>query len=242
MADEGYEAMTRFFRGVRSYLAAEGRMVIFFGTSGDLGYLRGLMDEECFSFEAVAHDQAQMADAPVEPADCLECGFEVSAVSAGNAEQTIRSLGPRYQAALRSGSSNDPSDARLRARPEPDTWSALEYAAHMRDVVALWGWALHRTLSDDTPELPAADPGLPNRVAAEADYNRQDPATVERELSANAERMARKVGTVSAEQWLRTARFGEVEINPLWIVRKVAHEGHHHLLDIEKSLGADRSD
>ena len=112
----------------------------------------------------------------------------------------------------------------------------------MRDVVALWGWALHRTLSDDNPELPAADSELPNRVAAEAGYNGQDPATVERELSANGERMARKVGAVSAERWLRTARFGEVEINPLWIVRKVAHEGHHHLLDIEKSLRASRSD
>ena len=77
----------------------------------------------------------------------------------------------------------------------------------------------------------------PDQVA-EADYNGQDPATVERELSANAERMARKVAKVSAEQWLRTARFGESEISPLWIVRKVAHEGHHHLLDIEKSLRA----
>jgi hypothetical protein len=182
-----------------------------------------------------------MADGPVEPEDCLECGFEASAVSEANAEQTIRSLGTRCQAALRSGSSTEPSDGRLRARPEPGTWSALEYAAHVRDVVALWGWALHRTLSDDTPELPAADPGLPDRVAAEADYNGQDPAAVERELSANAERMAAKVATVSAERWLRTARFGEIEISPLWIVRKVAHGGHHHLLDIEKSLPASAS-
>jgi release factor glutamine methyltransferase len=36
--------------------APEGRMLIFFGTSGDLGYLRRLMDEEGFSVDEVAHD------------------------------------------------------------------------------------------------------------------------------------------------------------------------------------------
>lgn len=185
-----------------------------------------------------------MADTPklvrpdrrADPEDCHECAFESVAVSEANAAETVRSLGPRYQDALRGRGSTKPSDAQLRARPEPGTWSALEYAAHMRDVVALWGWALHRMLIDQTPELPPADPGLPDRAAAEANYNSQDPASVERELSANVERMARKVATIRPRQWLLIARFGETEINPLWIVRKVAHEGHHHLLDIERSL------
>jgi release factor glutamine methyltransferase len=57
VADEGYEAMTRFFREARSHLAPAGRMLIFFGTSGDLGYLETLMAEEGFSSEAVAHDE-----------------------------------------------------------------------------------------------------------------------------------------------------------------------------------------
>ncbi len=176
------------------------------------------------------------------PEECPECGFADSTVSDANAEESVRSLGARYQAALRGEGSIELSVARLRARPEPSTWSALEYAAHMRDVVALWSWGLHRTLTDHAPELPAADPGLPDRAAAEADYNSQDPATVVQELSANAERMARKLATVGSEQWLRTARFGETQIDPLWIVRKVAHEGHHHLLDIEKSLRLGLSD
>lgn len=56
MADEGYGAMTRFFREARAHLSPEGRMLIFFGTSGDLGYLEMLMTDEGFSFEMVAHD------------------------------------------------------------------------------------------------------------------------------------------------------------------------------------------
>src|SRR3954454_8395571 len=39
MTDEGYRSLTTFFREARDHLSATGRMLIFFGTSGDLGYL-----------------------------------------------------------------------------------------------------------------------------------------------------------------------------------------------------------
>lgn len=56
MADEGYEAMTRFFRQARAHLSAAGRMLISFGTSGDLGYLKALVGEEGFAAQVIASD------------------------------------------------------------------------------------------------------------------------------------------------------------------------------------------
>lgn len=56
MTDEAYQAMTRFFREARGHLGPDGKMLIFFGTSGDLGYLHQLMAEEGFHWEVVAHD------------------------------------------------------------------------------------------------------------------------------------------------------------------------------------------
>lgn len=56
MADEGYQALTRFFRQAGAHLRSEGKMLIFFGTSGDLGYLRRLLDEEGFRCDVLAHD------------------------------------------------------------------------------------------------------------------------------------------------------------------------------------------
>lgn len=56
MADEGYQALTRFVRGARSHLSPGGKMLLFFGTSGDLGYLERLMAEEGFRWEVAAHD------------------------------------------------------------------------------------------------------------------------------------------------------------------------------------------
>jgi release factor glutamine methyltransferase len=52
--DEGYRALTAFVRGARRHLAPGGRMLVAFGSSGDLGYLRRLLDEEGFAVRVVA--------------------------------------------------------------------------------------------------------------------------------------------------------------------------------------------
>lgn len=52
--DHNYQAMTRFFAQARAHLAPGGRMLIFFGSSGDLTYLRHLMDAHGFHVEVVA--------------------------------------------------------------------------------------------------------------------------------------------------------------------------------------------
>ncbi|MDQ3714693.1 MAG: methyltransferase [Actinomycetota bacterium] len=54
MTDENYAAMTTFFREARHYLAPGGRLLIFFGTSGDLDYLQQLATEESFTSEVLA--------------------------------------------------------------------------------------------------------------------------------------------------------------------------------------------
>jgi release factor glutamine methyltransferase len=57
MTDENYRSLTTFFGTVREHLAEGGRMLVFFGTSGDLGYLRNLIDDEGFSTEIVAQKE-----------------------------------------------------------------------------------------------------------------------------------------------------------------------------------------
>jgi len=66
ITDEGYRAMTAFFRQARGHLAPGGRMLIFFGTSGDMGHLRQLMAEEGFSCAEVARLRGDRDGVPVE--------------------------------------------------------------------------------------------------------------------------------------------------------------------------------
>ncbi|MGH3714050.1 MAG: methyltransferase [Micromonosporaceae bacterium] len=53
--DENYQAMTAFFRNARAHLAPGGRMLIFFGSSGDLAYLKRLVAAEGFAAEQLNH-------------------------------------------------------------------------------------------------------------------------------------------------------------------------------------------
>ena len=175
------------------------------------------------------------------PEHCSECGFDATTVTPTTAEASVRALGRRYQAPLTRLLPGEDADVVLRRRPGPTTWSALEYAAHMRDVIALWGWGLHQALTNDEPELSRPDPDIADRTAAEESYNEQDPSTVANDLSANADRMADKVATITPLQWDRGVSFGGERISVLAIVQKVAHEGRHHLLDIGRSLRAVRS-
>ena len=53
-ADENYRALSTFFRKAQQYLVLNGRMLIFFGSSGDLAYLNRLIDGGGFAAEVVA--------------------------------------------------------------------------------------------------------------------------------------------------------------------------------------------
>jgi release factor glutamine methyltransferase len=52
--DENYRALTTFFANVRDHLTPRGRVVLFFGTSGDLAYLHRLVAAAGFATETLA--------------------------------------------------------------------------------------------------------------------------------------------------------------------------------------------
>ena len=177
---------------------------------------------------------------PINPPErCEECGWLAANVTAESAEVAVSNLGPEYRAALTHLLPADPEDV-LRRRPSAHSWSALEYTAHVRDVIALWSGALHKLLAEDRPVLPRPDPSIADEAAAAGGYNALDPTTTAEELVANANRMARKVTTIDADQWGRVIVLGDEEMTAIAVVRKVAHEETHHLLDIHRSLRAAR--
>ncbi len=64
--DEGYRALTAFFREGRRFLAAGGRILVFFGSSGDLGYLHRLIDRAGLRRELLAHRELERSGISVE--------------------------------------------------------------------------------------------------------------------------------------------------------------------------------
>jgi DinB family protein len=169
---------------------------------------------------------------------CGECGFDYDAISVNEGIEKLRSLPRRYRAPLTRFLPGEDGDAVVRQRPGATTWSALEYAAHMRDVVMFWNWALKKVFNEDAPVLPPPNEDELDGVAA--GYAALDPVTVADELAANVERMVARAEGAAEASWDRAGDFGGIPMTALDIVRKVDHEGHHHLLDIGRGLRAVR--
>ena len=171
-----------------------------------------------------------------EPA-CDECGFDYEALDPAAAPAAIRAFAKRYRAPLSRFLPGEDGDSLLRQRPAPDTWSALEYAAHVRDVFDNYHRWIGRILAEDRPVLEG--PG-PEDLAEERRYNEDDPAAVAEALAANAERLAAAVETVPQAGWDRVGlRRGE-ERSVRLHARRAVHEGSHHLLDIGRGMRAVR--
>ena len=167
---------------------------------------------------------------------CEECGFVYSSVSPEEAAEKLRSFGKRYRAPLTRFLAGEDGDAILRQRPEPDVWSALEYAAHVRDAIRFNGYLARRTLSEDHPTLPSPNP---DKAAADNNYNNEDPATVADELAQRAEKLAAVVeSNDDPSSWDRTAEWDgrDGDFTAIYFVRNAVHEGHHHLLDVGRVL------
>ncbi|HUS60610.1 MAG TPA: DinB family protein [Acidimicrobiales bacterium] len=163
---------------------------------------------------------------------CDECGFEYKSVQPRDAVVALRSFPKRYRAPLtRLLPGEDVS--LLRTRPEPTVWSALEYAAHVRDVFDAYGDRIQRTLVEDRPAFEAI---APDEMAAERRYNEQDPGVVAGELAANAEALATILDGIPDDGWDRVGFARGDERSVLYTAQRAVHEGHHHLLDIGRVM------
>ncbi|MGH3665554.1 MAG: DinB family protein [Egibacteraceae bacterium] len=169
---------------------------------------------------------------------CEECGFVYAAVARGRLPGEIRGLprqfGERLRAANRAGSA--------RTRVPPRTWSTLEYACHVRDVLRVQRQRVRLTLAEDRPTFASM---RRDERAVEERYNEQDPDEVLAELEATAEALAESLASLSDEQWARTGVYNwpePAERSLTWIARHTVHEGIHHLGDIDAIIGGtDRS-
>ena len=157
---------------------------------------------------------------------CDECGFsydEGLAWSAGTAIiEEAQAIGHLLTA----------SGTAVGQRPAPATWSALEYACHVRDVLLVQRERvlLARVVANPRPAPMSRD----ERVAFDG-YADQDPADVARQLGDAAGLFANVLDRLG-DDWDRTMtyNFPEPTIRSLrWVAVHTLHEVSHHRRDIE---------
>jgi len=164
---------------------------------------------------------------------CDECRYRYDDVALTELPALLIARADGYGAPLRQG-----SGGALRAHPRPGTWSALEYACHVRDVVEVQRERIARTEREDCPEfLPM---GREERVVTEQ-YNRQGPTTVADELQRAARSLAERLRQLDDETWRRACVYPwptRSHRTIAWMARHTAHEVIHHRRDLDWVLAA----
>ncbi len=150
---------------------------------------------------------------------------------------SVRSFPRRYRALLAAPGSADGPDAVFRRRPNPSTWSALEYTAHVADRLDHVGPAVRRTTFENQPVIEVFDS---DDRAAEKAYNVLDRTEVLGWLDFACAELASVLEGVNADDWTRTALVAGVPRDALTIARDGVHEGSHHLRDVQRVLAAVR--
>jgi DinB superfamily len=172
---------------------------------------------------------------------CTQCDFSYDKLGVDEIPDMLRFLGSAYQARLASGVHNVEQECVLRGRPEPQVWSALEYACHFRDVALAQREWLYLALVEDTPRLSSIYRDQRVILARYSDDRVED---VAREVDIAAGLLARAFARLDEGQWQRRCIYGypaPMQRSIAWLARHTVHEGRHHLRDIDAGISAVRS-
>ena len=160
---------------------------------------------------------------------CTECDFDGSVYEPDILMDAIRELGPQWRLIL-SDAGNE-----LRLRPAPEIWSALEYAAHSRDVTALHVFGVEQALTIDEPRFPEiASAELIE--GASANYASEDPDVVGSEIEEQARQLADLAESSGSASWSRGITIGDSRSSVRYLLEHALHDSHHHLSDVKNGL------
>ncbi|MGV8871431.1 MAG: DinB family protein [Rhodococcus sp. (in: high G+C Gram-positive bacteria)] len=153
---------------------------------------------------------------------CPDCGFDSSAVDYDDIADLIRADVERWVAVLHRDD--------VAVRPDGSTWSALEYAAHVRDAHRIFRTRLALVLAEDDPEFANWDQ---DATAVDENYNEQDPAAVASDLGDAANALADDFAAVSPENRHRTGRRSDgSNFSVESLAAYYIHDPIHHLWDV----------
>ena len=169
---------------------------------------------------------------------CGECGFRGDERSNGDLVRQAAGFATRYAAPLSRFLPGEDAGALLRARPAPATWSALEYAAHVRDALAFYADRIRLVVAEDRPRLEAFGFAA---ACEERRYVDEAPDAVVRGLASATEDLATVLASLPDDAWTREGIGSGGDPRTVRVLaERAVHEGHHHLLDVGRSLRAAR--
>lgn len=154
-----------------------------------------------------------------------ECGFAWADVTDDEIVSRVETGAARLAGFLRTAAAPD-------RRPRPDRWSAVEYSAHVRDVLL---GLRDRVVVALVEEDPSFSPLYRDQRVDLGLYARDDAATVAAELGTAAALFARTWAALDPSQLDRPCQYAYPTPSTRsvrWMGQQAVHEVEHHLGDV----------
>ena len=151
---------------------------------------------------------------------CKQCGFDGPGFARTDVASVVRENAAGWPTVLQR--------ADVRERPDDSTWSPLEYAAHVADVLRIYDARLTLMLEQDDPVYPNWDQ---DATAVEERYNEKDPQAVAAGLVASANALADRFAVLDDTSWRRPGRRSDgaaftVETFAVYFTHDIVHHLH----------------
>jgi hypothetical protein len=169
---------------------------------------------------------ATVSESPVER--CDGCGFEWDAVPVEEIRPRLHAAAEQFRVVFAAGGS------RLLERPDPDTWSAVEYGCHVRDVLLNVRDRMIVGLAQDNPTPKPMFAAL--RVDAGL-YAADHPDNLAVEIPIAAGLLDRTLAALTDDQLGRRIFYAwprPVSRTLRWVAAQALHEAEHHLGDVNR--------
>jgi uncharacterized glyoxalase superfamily protein PhnB len=161
---------------------------------------------------------------------CENCGFVYDLAAAPKAGAAILATASQLAAIIGAG------DARFRQRPDSSTWSILEYACHVRDVLLVQRERVLLALRVEQPTVETM--GRDERVETDG-YIDQHPFDVARQLGDAALMFSGVLDRLDDRSWQRVLIYSyphQASRTLSWVAVHTVHEVVHHLGDVQRQL------
>jgi hypothetical protein len=163
---------------------------------------------------------------------CPQCGFNPASMPPETLGKLAVELAAGWREFLQQA-----DDGYLRTIPEPGVNSPIQYGAHVRDILRVYGDRMVLAVEKDNPVVPIFNP--PQEVW-EA-YNRLGAEELAEDIEARAGRLDEIVDGMDPSAWSRIVindrgQYGVYSFTVAGLARNAVHEAHHHLLDAKGTL------
>lgn len=124
----------------------------------------------------------------------------------------------------------------LLRRPNPRTWSPLEYAAHVSEAIPWYVARIQKVLRETDARLTVFDWDL---AASEGKYRQRSVETVTTDLRRACAALAELAGSATEDDLARTGTGSDGTPRTVQaLLARAGHELAHHELDIRRGLDA----